>query len=103
MVRIAYHRDPYKIIWGDINNSPTRQVRAVNLALKTSIGEVSSRGVVSMGPRRTQGSHHFNRAIHELMKIETVTLVSAWQIERRDEEPRRSKSLSLRIPILINK
>ena len=38
-----------------------------------------------MGPRQTQGSYHFNRAIHELMKIETVTLVSSWQIERRDE------------------
>ena len=41
-MRIAYHRstkDPDEIVRRYSNNAPTRQDRAVNLALKTFMGE----------------------------------------------------------------
>ena len=38
-----------------------------------------------MSERPTQASHHLNPAVRESMEVETVTLVSSSQIERRNE------------------
>ena len=50
MVRIAYHRStkgPDEIVRRYNNNAPTRQICAVDLALKTSIGEQPPPGKVN--------------------------------------------------------
>ena len=41
--------------------------------------------LIGMGPRRTQGGHHFNSAIHKLFEVETSAPVVSHQIESRDK------------------
>ena len=45
----------------------------------------SGHRLVSVGQRQTQGSHHLNSAMHELIEIETVTLVSSSEMKFSDE------------------
>ena len=47
--------------------------------------ESQAHRLVGVGARWTQGSHLLFPPIHEFMKIETLTLVSSSQFERRDE------------------
>ena len=47
--------------------------------------ESQTHRLVSVGPRRTQGSHHLNSAIHQFPEVQTMALVVSPQIGRRDK------------------